>query len=150
MTSNTQSLTSDNGKLVELIGKLQQVMVEEDKFAELASKLSKAVKNIDKSTGAFTEDDRKAGNVDAGTRKTSGKSSEDLLRKFDEIAKIKDTNEFFWKDVKKKLTEGSDVIRESNENLMNNLQEINKEFTGELNTLLKNLGQGDPPVHDGI
>ena len=39
----------------------------------------------------------------------------------------------------KKLNEGSDVIRESNENLMNNLQEINKEFTGELNMLLKNL-----------
>ena len=149
MTSNTQSLTSDNGKLVELIGKLQQVMVEEDKFAELASKLSKAVKNIDKSTGAFTET---TGKLETWTQdqKDFRKSSEDLLRKFDEIAKIKDTNEFFWKDVKKKLTEGSDVIRESNENLMNNLQEINKEFTGRTEHAAQKPGQGDPPVHDGI
>ena len=112
--------------------------MEEDKFAELASKLSKAVQNIDKSTGAFTET---TGKLETWTKdqKDFRKSSEDLLRKFDEIAKIKDTNDYFWKDVTKKLNEGSDVIRESNENLMNNLQEINKEFTGELNTLLKNL-----------
>ena len=138
MTTNTQSLTEDNGKLAELIGKLQQVMVEEDKFAELTNKLSEAVKNIDKSTGAFTET---TGKLEKWTtdQKDFRKSSEDLLRKFDEIAKIKDTNDYFWKDVKQKLSEGSDVIRESNENLMNNLQEINKEFTRELNSMLKSL-----------
>ena len=138
MTSNTQSLTADNGKLAELIGKLQQVMVEEDKFAELATKLSKAVQNIDKSTGAFTETSSKLQEW-TKDQKDFRKTTEDLIRKFDEIAKIKDMNDFFWKDVKQKLLEASDIIRESNQNLMNNIQEINKEFTRELNSMLKSL-----------
>lgn len=138
MTASSGRLTADGGRLATLIGKLEQVMVEEDKFSELAEKLSTAVSNIDKSTGAFKETSKK---LESWTKdqKNFRESTESLLKKFDEIAKIKDTNDLFWKDVRNKLNEASDIIGESNKRLMDNLQEINKEFTGELNSMLKSL-----------
>ncbi|MDA8695403.1 hypothetical protein N9L83_00475 [Flavobacteriales bacterium] len=138
ITQRTAELTDEGGKLQELLNSLSQVMVEEDKFSQLADKLANAVKNIDKSTNSFTETSTKLTEW-TSDQKEFRKSTKELIKKFEEIAKIKDMNEFFWKDVKSKLTEGSDVIKDSNRMLMKNLEEINKEFTKELNSMLKSL-----------
>jgi hypothetical protein len=62
-----------------------------------------------------------------------------LLTRLEKIEKIKDINDVFWNDTKKQLKEGVGMIKEANERLAGDLENINTEFYTRLNDTLQNL-----------
>ena len=59
--------------------------------------------------------------------------------KLEQVEKIKDINEVFWKDTKKQLNEGVSVIERASKSLSKDLDNINAEFYARLHDTLQSL-----------
>ena len=101
---DTKNLVSDGGKLRQLIDTLNKVIIEDKQFVEISKNLTDTVtltkdnmQMFDQSTRVLNEWIRKQRNfVDGVTL---------LVQKLEELNKIRDYNEAFWKDTKQKLEE---------------------------------------------
>lgn len=64
-----------------------------------------------------------------------------LLVKLEDVEKIKDINEVFWRDTKKELNSSVDLIRQANESLSQDIENINSEFYNRLSSTFSTLDE---------
>lgn len=134
----TKILVSEGGKLHQLIDMLNKVIIEDQKFIAITNNLADTatltkdnMEMFDKSTRVLNDWVRKQRNfVDSVTL---------LIQKLDEINKIKDYNEEFWKDTKHKLEEGVSFITEGTKSLNTQLTNLDEKFYTRLSTTLAEL-----------
>lgn len=138
ITDNTKKLTDENSLLTNLIKELQEVMINDTKFKEITDKISDTVNILKENTEAFDETTNKL-NEWVRNQRSFSDSVDKLLVRLEEIDKIKDINELFWKNTKDQLDEGVNIIRRGSELLRNDLDNINDEFYSRLNDTLRNL-----------
>lgn len=138
ITENTTKLTDENSHLTKLIEELQKVMIDDTKFQEIVGKLTSTVDTLKENTEAFDETTNKLNNWVRNQMNFSDSVAK-LLTRLEEIEKIKDINEVFWKNTKKQLNEGVGVIEKASKRLSNDLENINAEFYERLNDTLQNL-----------
>ena len=62
-----------------------------------------------------------------------------LVKKLDEINKIKDYNEEFWRETRKNMNEGVSIIVNASKSLNSSVSTLNEEFYERLNNTLANL-----------
>lgn len=135
---DTRLLVSDGGKLRQIIDALNKVLIEDTKFIEVSSKLAETadltkdnMQKFDESTKSLNDWVRKQRNfVDGVTL---------LINKLDEINKINDYSEEFWKETKKGLNEAIGTIRSSINALNNEIGELDEHFYQRLNATLSEL-----------
>lgn len=135
---DTKDLVSDGGKLRQIIDSLNKVMIEDKKFVEISNNLADTVEltkqnmeQFDSSTKALNDWVRKQRNfVDAVQL---------LIDKLDELNKIRDYNEQFWKDTKRNLEEGVAFISQGSKTLNSQLTELDRQFYARLSTTLAEL-----------
>ncbi len=135
---DTKKLVSDGGKLRQLIETLNKVIIEDKQFVEISKHLTETValtkdnmQMFDQSTRALNDWVRKQRNfVDGVTL---------LIQKLDELNKIRDYNEEFWKDTKHKLEEGVGYIANGSKVLQSQLKELDKQFYARLSATLAEL-----------
>ena len=135
---DTRLLVSDGGKLRQIIDALNKVLIEDTKFLEVSSKLAETadltkdnMQKFDESTKSLNDWVRKQRNfVDGVTL---------LINKLDEINKINDYSEEFWKETKKGLNEAIGTIRSSINALNNEIGELDEHFYQRLNATLSEL-----------
>ena len=135
---DTRLLVSDGGKLRQIIDALNKVLIEDTKFIEVSSKLAETADltkdnmlKFDESTKSLNDWVRKQRNfVDGVTL---------LINKLDEINKINDYSEEFWKETKKGLNEAVGTIRSSINALNNEIGELDEHFYQRLNATLSEL-----------
>ena len=135
---DTKELVSDGGKLRQIIDSLNKVLIEDKKFVEISNKLADTVEltkhnmeQFDGSTKALNEWIRKQRHFVEGVQL--------LIDKLDELNKIRDYNEQFWKDTKQKLEEGVGYISQGSKTLNSQLTELDKQFYARLSTTLAEL-----------
>ena len=135
---DTKELVSDGGKLRQIIDSLNKVLLEDKKFVEISNKLADTVEltkhnmeQFDGSTKALNEWVRKQRNFVEGVQL--------LIDKLDELNKIRDYNEQFWKDTKQKLEEGVGYISQGSRTLNSQLTELDRQFYARLSTTLAEL-----------
>ncbi|GIV27044.1 MAG: membrane protein [Bacteroidia bacterium] len=136
--SYTEQLTNQNGILAKLINELHYVMIEDTKFKEIVRKLGDTIEMIKKNTEAFDETTNKLNNwVKNQMNFTEGVAV--LIKKLEEVEKIKDYNEVFWSNTRKQLNEGVAIIEKASKMIAEDLENINAEFYERLNNTLQNL-----------
>lgn len=147
VANNTHVLVKDDGKLQRLISELQKVLIDDSKFTELTESLVKAVTEVHEGTEAF---DKATTELNTWIRNhiDIGDGIRLLIKKLDEINKIKDYNEQFWQDTKKNLNEGVGIIAQASQELNNSVSVINEEFYERLNTTLSNLDACIQAMHE--
>lgn len=136
--NDTRMLVSDGGKLDQLVRSLSQVLIEDKKFVEVTKKLSETVdltknnmQQFDESTKSLNEWVRKQRNFVDGVQM--------LIQKLDELNKIRNYNEEFWKDTKKKLEEGVGFITKGSQDLNRQLTNLDQQFYARLSATLAEL-----------
>lgn len=136
--NDTKTLVSDGGKLRQLIDMLNKVVIEDKHFIEISKHLTETVgltkenmQMFDQSTRVLNEWVRKQRNfVDGVTL---------LIQKLDELNKIRDYNEEFWKDTKHKLEEGVGYIAAGSKSLQAQLKDLDAKFYARLGATLAEL-----------
>lgn len=135
---DTKQLVSDGGKLQQIIDTLSKVMIDDKKFVEISTNLSDTAEltkqnmiQFDTSTKTLNEWVRKQRNFVDGVQK--------LIEKLEELNKIKDYNEQFWKGTKKSLEEGVGYITQGSQTLNKQLTELDRQFYARLSTTLAEL-----------
>lgn len=135
---DTKLLVSDGGKLRQIIDALNKVLIEDTKFIEVSNKLADTatltkdnMQKFDDSTKALNEWVKKQRNFVDGVNL--------LINKLDEISKINDYSEEFWKNTKKGLNDAVGAIRGSVDALNNEIGELDEHFYQRLNATLSEL-----------
>lgn len=135
---DTKNLVSDGGKLRQLINALNKVIIEDKQFVEISKNLTDTVtltkdnmQMFDQSTRVLNEWIRKQRNFVDGVNL--------LVQKLDELNKIRDYNDEFWKDTKQKLEEGVGYIAGGSKALQVQLKDLDAKFYARLSATLAEL-----------
>ena len=62
-----------------------------------------------------------------------------LMKRLEEIDKIKDINNIFWNETKQQLNEGVNIIKQGSNRLQKDVEAINEEFYDRLNSTFTSL-----------
>lgn len=138
VSENTHQLTDDNSHLRRLIEELQKVMIEDTKYQELIGKLNSTVNTLEGTTDSFDETTQKLNNWVRKQMSFSDSVSQ-LLTRLEEIDRIKDINEVFWKNTERQLNDGVQLVANASRQLSSDIDSINDEFYKRLNDTLQNL-----------
>ena len=135
---DTKLLVSSGGKLEQLISALNKVIIEDSKFIEITTKLTQTVEltknnmeSFDSSTKSLNDWVKKQRNFVDGVNI--------LIEKLEELNKIKDYGEQFWRSTKEKLEEGVGYISNGSRTLNDQLRELDKQFYARLSATLAEL-----------
>ena len=135
---DTRQLVAEGGKLHQIIAVLNKVIVEDEKFIKISTDLQNTTElsksnfeQFDASTKALNEWVKKQRNFVDGVVV--------LTQKLEEIAKIKDYGEEFWKETKKGMDEGVGIIKSGTDTLNRQVAGLNSQFYARLSTTLAQL-----------
>lgn len=138
VADNTEQLVSNGGKLSVLINQLNKVMIDDKKFIEIASKLEHSVSLTQENITKFDESNKSL-SIWIQKHKNFVEEVERLIAKLDELNKIRDYSEQFWKDTKKGMDEGVAIIKQGSESLNKQLTDLDSQFYARLSTTLGEL-----------
>ncbi len=135
---DTQVLVGEGGKLSLLIAQLNKVMIDDTKFIQITKQLEDSANltkdnmvKFDDATSKLNEWVRKQRNfVDAVNI---------LLQKLEELSKLKNYSEEFWKETKQGMTDGVGIIKDGTIALNKQINNIDQEFYSRLSSTLANL-----------
>ena len=135
---DTETLVSSGGKLRQIIDALNKVIVEDEKFIKISSDLQSTAtltksnfEQFDASTKALNDWVKKQRNfVDAVSL---------LIQKLDDLNKIRDYGEEFWKETRNEMNKTVSTMTEGANTLQSELAGIDRQFYQRLNVTLANL-----------
>lgn len=138
ITAQTKTLTASDGHLMNLIKALQEVMIDDTKYQSLIKTLTNTISTLERNTITF---DTTTNKLNDWVRKQMnfGDNVAMLLDRLKEIENIKDINSLFWKETKKQLQEGVQVLNDGSEQIKSDLEVINSNFYSNLNNTLEGL-----------
>ena len=135
---DTESLVSEGGKLRQIVDALNEVIVQDEKFIKTAEHLQKTaelsqsnMESFDESTKSLNEWVRKQRHFVEGVQL--------LIQKLEDIAKIKDYNDQFWKGTRKQMEEGVNIISQGTQTLNTQLTSLDQSFYRRLSATLGEL-----------
>lgn len=135
---DTTHLVGDGGKLHQIVEALNTVMIEDTKFVEITSKLSETVSLTKDNMQQFEESTTKLN--DWIKKQRNFKEAVDaLIIKLDEISKINDYSDKFWKDAKRGMSDAIGSIQSGINALNGEIASLDEHFYERLNATLSEL-----------
>ncbi len=135
---DTILLVSEGGKLRQLVEALNKVIIEDERFIEVTKELHETatlsktnMQAFDESTKTLNEWVRKQRNFVDGVQV--------LIAKLEELEKIRDYGEHFWKGTKEKMEEGVGILTKGSQTLNTQLTSLDRQFYGRLSATLAEL-----------
>lgn len=135
---DTASLVSEGGKLRQLVDALNQVIIEDEHFIEVTKELHETanlsrsnMESFNESTKTLNEWVRKQRNFVDGVQL--------LIAKLEELNKIRDYGDQFWKGTKDKMEEGVGILTRGSQTLNSQLTSLDRQFYGRLSATLAEL-----------
>lgn len=135
---DTRHLVSEGGKLHQIVNALNAVIVEDEKFIKISTDLQNTAaltksnyEQFDAATKALNDWVKKQRNFVDGVVV--------LIQKLEELNKIRDYGEQFWKATRESMNEGVGIIRGGTQELNNQVGELNSQFYARLSTTLAQL-----------
>lgn len=135
---DTQELVGEGGKLSQLIAQLNKVMIDDTKFTEITKKLADTAELTNKNMVAFDDSTNKL-NQWIRKQREFKEAVDALINKLEDINKIKDYSETFWKDTKKGMNESVGIINTGAKSLNDQLRDLDQHFYNRLNATLAEL-----------
>lgn len=138
VTKDTKLLVGDGGKLSQLIAQLNKVMIDDKKFVEIATKLEQSASLTKDSITKFDQSNK---SLDSWIQKHKNfvEEIEKLIAKLDELDKMRDYSDEFWKETRKGMNDGIGIIKKGAESLNSQLTDLDRQFYARLSTTLGEL-----------
>ena len=135
---DTTTLISEGGKLRQLVDALNQVIIEDERFIEVTKELHEAAKLSKSNMELFNEYTQ---SLNGWVRKQRNfvDGVQLLIAKLEELNKIRDYGEQFWKETKDKMEEGVSIITKGSQTLNSQLTSLDRQFYGRLSATLAEL-----------
>ena len=135
---DTEALVSEGGKLRQIVDALNQVIVQDEKFIRTAEHLQKTAELSKSNMEAFDESTTSLNNwVKKQRNFVDGVTL--LIQKLEELKKIKDYNEEFWKGTKRQMEDGVNIISRGTQTLNTQLSSLDQTFYRRLGATLAEL-----------
>jgi hypothetical protein len=131
ISDSTEKLSGDSGQLSKLIEELESVLVKNTLFKESVESLNEATGKIEGSSNTLLEW--------LENEKNFTNSINELIQKLNEIEELRTETGGFFNDIKDKMTEGVDIIKDGNAQLMANVEGIEDSFNERMNTSFRSL-----------
>ena len=135
---DTRQLVSEGGKLHQIVDSLNKVIVEDEKFIKISTDLQntadltkKNYEQFDTATKTLNEWVKKQRNFVDGVMV--------LIQKLEELNKIRDYGEEFWKETREQMNEGVGIISGGTRTLNEQVTDLNNQFYARLSATLTNL-----------
>lgn len=135
---DTQILVGEGGKLHQIVDVLSKVIVEDEKFTKISSDLQTTTaltksnfEQFDASTKILNDWVMKQKNFVDGVVV--------LINKLEELGKIKDYSDEFWKETRKGMNDGVSIIKNGTDALNQQVSGLNSQFYARLSTTLTEL-----------
>ena len=106
---NTSALIDDNGVFAQMIQELNKVLIEDTKLLESSKVLSESSATLEEASQSVKDSSNELNNW-IEKQNSFNESYTLLMNRLEEIDKIKDINEVFWNDTRKKLNEGVQLL----------------------------------------
>ena len=135
---DTKLLVSDGGKLRQIIDALNKVMVEDTRFVEISTRLAEAASLNKDNMQKFDEATTKL-NEWVKKQRNFKEAVDALIIKLDEINKINDYSDTFWKETRKGLNDAVGSIQASIRALNDEIGTIDEHFYERLSATLSEL-----------
>lgn len=135
---DTAILVSEGGKLHQLVDALNQVIVEDERFIEMTKELHETA-NLSKSNMESFNESTQALNEWVRKQRKFVEGVQLLIAKLEELNKIRDYGEQFWKGTKDKMEEGVGIITKGSQTLNSQLTSLDRQFYGRLSATLAEL-----------
>lgn len=138
VSEDTKNLVSDGGKLKQLINSLNQVLLEDKNFEQLTKQLLDSAKLTKGNMEEFEESTR---NLNEWVRKNRSfvEQVQLLINKLEELNKLRDYSQEFWRDTKKGMEDGVNIIQQGAKALDSQLTNLDARFYTRLSTTLAEL-----------
>lgn len=138
VSQDTKNLVSDGGKLKQLINALNQVLLEDKHFEELTKQLLESAKLTKGNMAEFEESTR---NLNEWVRKNRSfqEQVQMLIAKLEDLNKLRDYSQEFWRDTKKGMEDGVNIIMQGSKALDSQLTNLDASFYTRLSTTLAEL-----------
>ncbi|MBP5458215.1 MAG: hypothetical protein J6Y37_17135 [Paludibacteraceae bacterium] len=135
---DTRLLVSEGGKLQQLISALNSVMVQDEKFVQITSNLSATTEFSKQNMEAFKES---TDQLNDWVRKQRNfvEAVQELIVKLEEISKLKDYSEEFWKGQKQGMADSLGALKQGSLTLNSQLTALDQRFYNRLNATLAEL-----------
>lgn len=138
VSTDTQQLTKEGGKLALLVNTLEKVMIDDKKFVQITSHLSAAAQNTQHNTQQLDESTTKL-NQWLDSQKGIINEVKVLCAKLDELQKIRDYGEEFWQGTRRQMNEGVGIIKGANQQIADQIADLDRSFYSRLSVTLGEL-----------
>lgn len=135
---DTTSLVSEGGKLRQLVDALNQVIIEDERFIEVTKELHETA-NLSKSNMESFNESTKTLNEWVRKQRNFVDGVQLLIAKLEELNKIRDYGDQFWKGTKDKMEEGVGILTRGSQTLNSQLTSLDRQFYGRLSATLAEL-----------
>ncbi len=135
---DTASLVSEGGKLRQLVDALNQVIIEDEHFIEATKELHETA-NLSKSNMESFNESTKTLNEWVRKQRNFVDGVQLLIAKLEELNKIRDYGDQFWKGTKDKMEEGVGILTRGSQTLNSQLTSLDRQFYGRLSATLAEL-----------
>lgn len=135
---DTKHLVSEGGKLHQIVDALNKVIVEDEKFIKISNDLQ-ATTNLTKTNFEQFDGATKMLNEWVKKQRNFVDGVMLLIKKLEELDKLRDYSEHFWKDTKEKMNEGIGIIQGGTDTLNKQITELDSQFYARLSTTLTEL-----------
>lgn len=135
---DTKQLVSEGGKLRQIVDALNKVIVEDEKFIKISTDLQNTA-DLTKSNYEQFDSATKILNDWVKKQRNFVDGVVTLIQKLDEINKIKDYGEVFWKETRDSMNEGIGIIKGGTDTLNKQVGTLNNQFYARLSTTLAQL-----------
>lgn len=135
---DTASLVSEGGKLRQLVDALNQVIIEDEHFIEVTKELHETA-NLSKSNMESFNESTKTLNEWVRKQRNFVDGVQLLIAKLEELNKIRDYGDQFWKGTKDKMEEGVGILTRGSQTLNSQLTSLDRQFYGRLSVTLAEL-----------
>lgn len=135
---DTSSLVSEGGKLRQLVDALNQVIIEDEHFIEVTKELHETA-NLSKSNMESFNESTKTLNEWVRKQRNFVDGVQLLIAKLEELNKIRDYGDQFWKGTKDKMEEGVGILTRGSQTLNSQLTSLDRQFYGRLSATLAEL-----------
>ena len=138
VVNDTKSLISDGGKLHQIIEGLEQVMSMDKDFVATANSLKKAAEVNEKNLAEYQEYTRNL-NVWVQKQRDFVEGVKQLIKKLEELDKLRDFNNDFWAETKKNLEEAQGLMQNGAFFLRKELEGLDQHFYNRLSETMAQL-----------
>ena len=138
VAQSVNTLTSDSGKLNQIVNALQKVMVDDERFVKMTSNLSEAAESNKQITENFKEEVN-ALNEWVRKQRDFVDAVNALIITLKELSEIRNYSQEFWQETKKSMNDGVAIIADGSRQLNSQIGAINQEFYERLSNTLSSL-----------